>query len=177
MDARTLLPAGAAIVFVLFLVWKLRPSREGRGPLDPRIARARERAAVTKGSERAAALCEAGALADEARRPTAAFGYYLRATRADPSSVAPIRGMAHALARKPRSLERALWRHLALLDFDANRAAACAAMEELAHLYRRRRERTKARALEKLVSALPAPPPADAREASDSAQSRVPSDR
>src|SRR5258708_29810225 len=101
MDARTVVPAGAAIVFVLFLVWKLRPMSDGRGPLDPRIREVRARAAEATGMERAKLFCEAGAIADEAKRPTAAFGYYLRATRADPSADEPIHGLARALSRKP----------------------------------------------------------------------------
>src|SRR5436853_4242605 len=156
MDARALAPAGAAIVFVLFLFWKLRPASEGRGPLDPRIQEVRARAAATTGVERAKALCEAGAIADEARRPTAAFGYYWRAARADPAAEAPIRGLSHALARKPRSLEQALWRHLASLDVTAHPIAARAAVEELSALYRRRRDRARARALENVLAALPA---------------------
>jgi hypothetical protein len=157
MDPRTIVPASAAIVFVLFLVWKLRPAREGRGPIDPRIKDVRARAAASTGAERAKALCEAGAIADEARRPTAAFGYYLRAARADPSAEAPIRGLSRALARKPRSLEQALWRHLASLDVKAHPEAARAAVEELSALYRRRRDRARARALENVLAALPGP--------------------
>lgn len=171
MDARTVVPAGAAIVFVLFLFWKLRPTRDGRGPLDPRIRELRARAAEVGGTERAKLFCEAGAMADEANRPTAAFGYYLRATRADPAAQEPIHGLAHALSRKPRALERALWRHLATLDFTAHPAAARATLEELAALYRRRRDRVRARSFENLLAAL-APPPA--AEGSKSEHSRVP---
>ena len=158
VDVRTLVPAGAAILFVLFLVWKLRPAREGRGPMDPRIKEVRARAAATTGAERAKALCEAGAIADEAHRPTAAFGYYLRAARADPAAEAPIRGLSQALARKPRSLEQALWRHLASLDPKAHPAAARATVDELSALYRRRRDRARARALENVLAALSGPP-------------------
>lgn len=186
-----MVPAGAAIAFALFLLgkllWRMRRAGGSRGPLDPRIREVRARAARVVGPERARVLCEAGALAEQARRPTAAFGYYLRASRADPAAEAPIRGLAHTLARRPRALERALWRNVASLDVALHRAALRVTLEELAAMHARRRDRVRARALEKLVAALsmpaslPAATPASApamaevsAEAVDSAGSRVP---
>jgi hypothetical protein len=156
VDARALIPAGAAFVFVVFLVWKMWPTVRGpfqrRRSIDPRLPPLREKAAGASGAERARVLCEAGAVSLERSRQTAAFGYYLRAARADADAGEPIRGIARALDRKPRSLERVLWRHLATLDVRS--AAARATLEELVAVYHRTREPTRARSLEKLLSAL-----------------------
>lgn len=156
MDWRSLLPTAAAALFVLFLLWKMRPAGLGRRPpLDPRIAELRLRSTNLVGAEKSAALCEAGALAHSAMRPTAAFGYYLRAARAEPSAIEPVRGMALALARRRRSLERALWRHLAWLDWSTSPGAARATLEELATVYRRGRDRARVEALGKAAALLP----------------------
>jgi len=144
---------------VIFLIWKMRPVAFGkRGPLDPRIAEARSRALEATGRERALALCEAGALCLEANRPTAAFGYYLRATRADPTAIEPISGIVKSLARKRASLERALWRHLATLEWSGDTLPAVrASIGELADLYRKSGERFRAEALLKALALLPTP--------------------
>lgn len=157
LDARTLIPAIAAALFVLFLLWKMRPAGFGaRRPLDPRIAEVRARAARSKGNERAVALCEAGDLSVEAHRPTAAFGYYLRAARADVAAIAPIVGFARALSRKPRALERVLLRHLSTIDWrDGHNPAVRAALDELASVYRRTRERARAQVIDKTIALLP----------------------
>ena len=137
MEPRALIPAIAAALFVIFLLWKMRPVAFGkRGPLDPRIALARGRAAALTGRERALALCDAGALCLEANRATAAFGNYLRATRADPSAVEPIRGIVAALARNRTSLERVLWRHLATLDWEQVDDRLKKAIDQLPEHYR-----------------------------------------
>ena len=156
MDVRALVPAGAAAIFVMFLVWKMWPSVRPfhrRHALDPRLPVLRAKAAVVSGPARAAALCEAGAVSLERSRQTAAFGYYLRAARADAGAGEPIRGIARALDRKPRSLERVLWRHLSTLDVRS--AAARATLEELVTLYHRTRDRTRAKAIESLLSLVP----------------------
>ena len=157
MDARALVPAGAAAVFVIFLVWKMWPSVRGpfqrRRSIDPRLPALREKASTASGAARAGALCEAGAVSLEASRQTAAFGYFLRAARADPDASEPIRGIVRALDRKPRSLERVLWRHLATIDVRSS--AARATLEALVSLYDRTRDRTRARALERLLSLVP----------------------
>ncbi len=161
LDARALIPAIAAAVFVLFLLWKMRPVIFfARGPLDPRVNEARARAATVTGRDRALALCEAGALCIESSRHTAAFGYYLRASRADPSAPEPIHGMAQALVRRRASLERVLWRHLATIEWTGEVAPAVrATLEELAVLYRRSGERFRADALLRVEALLPASEP------------------
>jgi hypothetical protein len=166
VDARALIPAGAAVVFVVFLMWKMWPSVRGplqrRRSIDPRLPALREKAAVVTGAERARVLCEAGDVALEGARQTAAFGYYLRAARADVAAGAPIRGIARALGRKPRSLERVLWRHLSTLDVRS--PAARATLEELVALYQRTRDRNRARSLENLLALVPRPVVAGADE-------------
>ena len=155
-----MIPAAAAVAFVLFLLWKMRPAALGpRKPLDPRIAEARARAASTTGRERALTLCEAGEISVLANRPTAAVGYFLRAARSDLASTEPIHGIARALSRRKRSLERVLWRHLSALDWGGEHLAATrAALEELISLYRKSGDRFRADALGKALLLLPSPP-------------------
>jgi hypothetical protein len=160
LDYRAILPASAAVAFIVYLVWKMWP-REGRhGPLDPRITEARERAGKVEGAARSQALCEAGALADEAGRATAAFGYYLRAARADVEAEEPVRGMSRALARRPRALERALWRHLGLVPLAS--AAGRATLEELGVVYKRLHDRSRRHAVERILVAIHPTPEAPA---------------
>src|SRR5258708_3558297 len=106
-----------------------------RHSVDPRLPALRAKASTVAGPARARALCEAGAISLERSRQTAAFGYYLRAARADAGAAEPIHGIARALARKPRSLERVLWRHLATIDVRS--PAARATLEALVALYER----------------------------------------
>ncbi|GAC1351695.1 MAG: hypothetical protein NVSMB1_07210 [Polyangiales bacterium] len=142
---------------MVFLLWKMRPAGfNRRRPLDPRIREARDRASRGYGRQRALALCDAGAVSIAANRPTAAFGYYLRATRADALSSEPIRGIARALARRRRSLERVLWRQLSTLDWQRpDNEALRAALEELIALYRRSGERSRAEAITKALMLIP----------------------
>jgi hypothetical protein len=176
MDPRALIPAVAAIAFIAFLLWKMRPASVGRRrPVDPHVAEARARATRLDGRARAVALCEAGARSNEAARTVAAFGYYLRALRADLTYDEPIRGLARTLGRRRASLERVLWRHLASLDWaSAQRTAARTTLEELISLYRRGRDRPRAEALGKVLTLLSTPdlsaPPAP-HDVPESAQS------
>ena len=178
MNLRAIVPAGAGVAFALFLLakllWRMRWAGGRRGPLDPRIREVRARAAKVVGPERARVLCEAATLAEGARRPTAAFGYYLRASRADPTAVAPIRGLAHTLARRPRALERVLWRNIASLDVTRHRVALRISLEELAAMHSRRRDRVRARAIENLLAAISPIATHVSAAAVDSGGSRVP---
>ena len=132
--------AGMAVLFVAFLLFKMRPAqRRGRALAAEQLQAARDRVhrATTTG-DRVAALCEAGALAASgARRTTAAAGFFLRAMRADPASPRPIEQAVAALARSaPRVIERILWRRLSVLPWDGDhRAAAVAAAIGLRDLY------------------------------------------
>jgi hypothetical protein len=166
------LVAGAAVVFMAFLLWRYRPTLPGSmprarwrgfrgrgGPIEATIKDALARAAsAATPRERALALVEAAEAA--ARAPdglTSAMGFYLRAMRADATFCDPVRGMAALLAaERPELLETVLWRRLSHLDWsgDGIPAVKCTALA-LAELYRRDlRHRVRARALEKMVSRL-----------------------
>lgn len=151
--------AGAAALFLLFLLIKMRPARQRRDALSEAVQAARERArrAATV-DERAEAFCEAGVLALRSqRRVTAAVGFFVRAMRADPTSARVIEQMCRALARRrPRLLEKILWRRLAVLPWDGpHRAAARAAAIGLQELYLREiRDRNRAEILRKLARTL-----------------------
>ena len=147
----------AAAVFVVFLLAKLRPVRLGRGRpgLGAGVRAARERAhGATTARARAEALCEAGRLAAEDRRWTASAGFFLRAMRTDPAWSAPVELAAAALARRrPRFLEKLLWRRLAALPWDgAHAAAARVTAARLASIYREQlRDPEKAEVLSRLA--------------------------
>ncbi|WP_437680430.1 hypothetical protein [Sorangium sp. So ce131] len=148
--------AGVAALFILFLLVKMRPARRRRDTLSAEVQAARERArrAATP-RERAEALCDAGAHALRgSRRVTAAVGFFVRAMRADPTSARTIELTTGALAkRRPRLLEKILWRRLAVLPWDGDhREAARAAAIGLRDLYRREiRDRNRAEIMRKLA--------------------------
>ncbi|WP_437768699.1 hypothetical protein WMF27_12130 [Sorangium sp. So ce281] len=151
--------AGVAALFILFLVVKMRPARRRRDALSAEVQAARERArrAATP-RERAEALCDAGVQAMHGgRRATAAVGFFVRAMRADPTSARVIELASGALAkRKPRLLEKILWRRLAVLPWDGeHRDAVRAAAGGLEALYRRGiRDRSRAEIMRKLTRTL-----------------------
>jgi hypothetical protein len=130
----------ATAVFVLFLLWKLRPSMGGAGRGNKRAtlraAKQRVDAAKTE-EERALALCDAGdAAATGLAGADSAVGYYLRAMRAHPRSPEIVARAAKGLARRPRALESLLWRRLGAEPWNGGgEAAAAAALDELARLY------------------------------------------
>ncbi|WP_438028767.1 hypothetical protein [Sorangium sp. So ce233] len=147
---------GVAALFLLFLIVKMRPARRRRDVLSAEVQAARERArrAATP-RERAEALCDAGVQAlHGGRRVTAAVGFFVRAMRADPTSARVIELASGALARRrPRLLEKILWRRLAVLPWDGeHRDAARAAAVGLQALYRREiRDRNRAEIMRKLA--------------------------
>src|SRR5690242_15501373 len=112
---------GAAVLFLGFLVVKMRPGSPKRGALaaEVRAARARAYAAKTP-RDRSEALCEAGRAAASGARWTAAAGFFLRAMNADPTWPEGVRSTARALhRRRPRLLEKILWRRLGHVPWDA----------------------------------------------------------
>jgi hypothetical protein len=151
----------ATASFLAVLVWRVRPlvewtthQRETRGALRG----ARERIEASKDEiERARHLCDAAdLLAAYVHSRTTAIGYYLRAMRADPSSVEIVARMSAGLARRPRALESLLWRHLALGGGGANKEATRAALDGLRMLYEGRlRSGVRARALQNVRDAIP----------------------
>ncbi len=136
----------ATVVFLAFLVWKLRPSLseggEGGGGgasgrrAALRAAKQRVEAAKTD-EERGIALCDVGDIvAAGLARSESAVGYYLRAMRASPRSAELVTRAAKGLARRPRALESLLWRRLGAEPWrGGGEAAARAAIDELARLY------------------------------------------
>jgi hypothetical protein len=149
MDGRQLVLAGVAVLFLAFLLWRMRPGgprRRGLGA-GARAARDRARAAPTP-QARAEALCEAGTLAvEDGARWSSAAGAFLRAMNADPSSAFVIEQLATAFRRRrPRMLERILWRRLGNLPWDdAHGAVLLAITSTLRQLYEKER-RDSARA-------------------------------
>jgi hypothetical protein len=147
--------AGVAVLFLAFLLWQMRP-----GGLTPhvlggeaRAARERVRAATTP-QAKAEALCEAGTLAvKDGARWTAAAGAFLRAMNADPLSAAVVEQLVVAFRRRrPRMLEKILWRRLGHLPWDdAHRAVLLAVTASLRTLYEKeRRDATRAAVLRRL---------------------------
>jgi len=134
---------GAAALFVVFLLWQMRPRgmrRQGLGA-GVRAARERARAAATP-EERAEALCEAGALAvKDGARWTAAAGSFLRAMSAAPESPVVVEQLVQTFRRhRPRLLERILWRRLGHLPWDdAHRPVLLAIAGGLRGLYEKER--------------------------------------
>jgi hypothetical protein len=150
----------ASAVFVVFLLWKLRPRMGGRGTEGRRAAlraaRARATAAKSEG-ERALALCDAGdAAASGLAGSESAIGYYLRAMRASPQSADLVTRAALGLERKPRALESLLWRRLGAEPWvGGGEAAARVALVELGRLYAGPlRNAARARAMENALALL-----------------------
>jgi hypothetical protein len=157
IDWRHLL-AGAAVIFLVFLVVKMRPVGGPRNGTEASLREAKKRAREAKTPrEKAEALCEAGALAAAQPWLISAAAYFLRAMRADPAWPGAIERAASALQRRrPRVLERVLWRRLADVPWDdAHRAAVLAAAASLRDLYRTRlRDRTRAEFLARFMKLL-----------------------
>lgn len=135
--------------FLVVLLWQVRPMvgwGRQRGASRAEIRAAHERIESAKSDEeRAMALCDAADLL----APSSAKGLYLRAIRANPSSVRVIERVVAGLRRRPRALESVLWRHLASSSWTDTREATRAALEALRVLYEgplRRAVRAKAMA-------------------------------
>jgi hypothetical protein len=157
--------AVAAALFGALVVWQNRPS------LGPRkIGKARRQALADARARLAAATTPT-------ERVTSALGYYLRAMRTDPTSTEPIQRAARGLARRPRALEKVLWRRLGGASWEGpNRPAAIAALTELARVYGGPfRNRSRAHAISHALVALGQPAiavPAPAESAADLAKAR-----
>lgn len=147
--------AGVAVLFLGFLLVKMWPGAGGRLALsaDVRAARERAHAAVTPRA-RAEALVEAGRLSVRSGgRWTAAAGFFLRAMNADPTWPDAVRQLVSTFKmRRPRLLEKMLWRRLGHLPWDAeHRAALHEVATGLTRLYERElRDRSRADAMRKV---------------------------
>ena len=113
--------AVSAVLFLGFLLVKMRPRMRSTEGLGAEVLAARRRAHEAKTPRaRAEALCEAGALALGSRagyRIAAAF--FLRAMNADPTWPDPVQQAAYLLRRRrPRLLEKLLWRRLGHVPWD-----------------------------------------------------------
>ncbi len=147
-------------VFVLFLLYKLRPAwpvgRKNGNLAALRDAKKRIEEAGDD-SARAIALADAGDIcARSVARTTSAVGYYLRAMRADPTSAALLERAALGLKSRPHALESLLWRRLGAEPWTGDRErAARAALTHLARLYHGPlRNRVRARAMDHALAAL-----------------------
>ncbi|APR76590.1 Hypothetical protein A7982_01937 [Minicystis rosea] len=148
--------AGAAMLFLGFLIVKMWPGGSRRGALGKDVRAARDRAhAATTPRARAEALVEAARLSvRDGGRWTAAAGLFLRAMNSDPTwpdAVAQLAGTFHR--RRPRLLEKILWRRLGLLPWDAgHRAALHEITGALARLYEGElRDKSRAEVLRRLA--------------------------
>jgi hypothetical protein len=164
MGSKELSLAGAALLFLAFVVWRVRPGGGGRLVLGPGARAARDRArAATDPRARAEAFCEAATLAvQDGARWTSATGFFLRAMSADPTWPGAVTALAGAFRRRrPRMLEKILWRRLAQLPWDdAHQGALHAIASSLADLYEHgRHDRTRAVAMRKLEATFRSPAP------------------
>src|SRR5262245_58335998 len=151
----------SAGVFVLYLLWRLRPSfdgpRDGSSRAALNAAKKRVETAQTQ-EERALALCDAAdACVAGLGGASSAIGYYLRAMRVNPRSAELVDRAAKGLARRPRALESLLWRRLGAERWaGGGEAAARAALRQLQALYAGAlRNPQRARAMEFALEALP----------------------
>jgi hypothetical protein len=121
MGWQQMVPVVAAVLFLGFLVLRLWPGGVRRGALgvDVRAARERAHAAATPRA-RAEALVEAGQLCvRDGSRWTAAAGFFLRALNADPTWPPAVAALVQTFQRRrPRMLEKMLWRRLGMLPWD-----------------------------------------------------------
>jgi hypothetical protein len=134
---------GVAVLFLVFLVWQLRPGGRRHAALGTEVRAARARAhAATTPEARADALCDAGALAiKNGGRWTAAAGSFLRAMNADPTSGHVVeRFVVVFRRRRPHVLEKILWRRLAHLPWDdTHRPVLAVVTSSLRQLYEKER--------------------------------------
>lgn len=153
--------AVAAAAFGAFILWQVRPAiGGGRRPLRAvlKAARARIDAAKTD-DERASALCDAGdACAAAIGRSGAAMQFYLRAMRQRPEDAELLNRAIKGLARKPRALEKLLWRRLGSETWSGEtREVAMIGLAELSKLYAHAlHDHVRARALENAHKAIAA---------------------
>ncbi len=144
------------VVFVLFLLYRMRPSSLGaaRGELDQALVAARKRvSAASTPRERAGALCDAGTVAAASRRYSAAAGYLLRAMRVEPTWAVPVERAAEALEKRPRLLEKMLVRQLGRTAWDdAHRPVVHKLATTLVSLHERRRDRVQASIMRRVAS-------------------------
>ena len=165
MDWQNIVVLAGAVVFMIFLLWRMRPVRRGVGAMGAMAkstmqARTKARLATTP-RKRAEVLSEAaGQLGAQRGGGFAALSLYLRALHADPTWPAPIEGLRKLLwFRRPRSLERILWKRLSHTPWEGDqRPVAAAAAKALAEVYRARlHNRPRALVLARIAAQLQSP--------------------
>ncbi len=142
----------SAIVFAAFLVFKFRPviGHDGRAHAAALDEAKKRLEAAKDDAAKAEALADAAEACAKLGRFDGAVGFYGRAFRADPVSVALVERAAKALARKPGTLEKLMWKHLSLGPGEgtARLEATRASLRVLVDLYGKRpRTRVKHQAL------------------------------
>src|ERR1700684_4339555 len=111
MGGKELSLVGVALLFLAFVIWRVRPGGGGRRALGQGVRAARDRArAASDPRARAEAFCEAATLAvADGARWTSATGFFLRAMSADPTWPGAVTALADAFhRRRPRMLEKIL---------------------------------------------------------------------
>lgn len=145
-----------AVLFLGFLLVKMRPGGTHRAALTAEVRAAQERARIAETPRaRAEALLDAGVLAVRAgRRWMTATGFFLRAMNADPTSSLIVQRLIQTFhARRPRLLEKILWRRLGTLPWDdAHQAVLGEVAVGLAQLYDRQlRDRSRAEVMRRVA--------------------------
>jgi tetratricopeptide (TPR) repeat protein len=146
----------SAIAFAAFMIFKMRPALGDDGRANAAaLKEAKQRIEAAKeDADKAKALCDAGDACASLGRANTAVGFYLRAFRADPRSKELVERAATALARRPRAVEKLMWRHLGNAPWTGDgRPSALAALKALAAVYARRPNHPRAKALEHAVEA------------------------
>jgi hypothetical protein len=162
MGSREIIVGIVALLVLAYLVYRVWPTSDRAPAMAPEARAARDRARnASTPAERALALCDAAELALHGKaRWTSAVGLFLRAWKADPTAVEPVARAIAALRRKrPRVLERMLWRRLANLPWDdAHRAVVRTVAGGLGHLYEHeRRDGVHAAVFRRLEASFPEP--------------------
>lgn len=130
----------ATAAFLGVLLWRVRPAlswRQRRASREAlREARSRIDSAIDEPA-RALAICDAADLvAGRIGGGVSAKGLYLRALRSDGRSVELVARAVAGLAKRPRTLEAVLWRHLAAVPWTGESGeAARASLDALRTLY------------------------------------------
>jgi hypothetical protein len=144
----------ATAAFLALVLWRVRPALPwGRGLRARREALLAARTEIDSAIDdraRARALCDAADVVGTRVAGVAnASGLYLRAIRTDPASVEVIQRTVAGLARRPRTLESLLWRHLGTAPWTGDAVPAVrASLDALRVLYEGRlRNTARARAL------------------------------
>lgn len=148
--------AVAAVLFLVFLIVRVRPRGPLRGRVREEVRAARRRATeATTPRAQAEALCEAGTLAlRDGPRWNLSAGLFLRAMKADPAWAELVEIVVRLFRRRrPRLLEKILWRRLSNTVWDDDhRAVLLETLTGLALLYERElRDRSRATVFRRLL--------------------------